>query len=76
MSGQASIEEAREELGYMRADVLRVAAGIMANPNLGAVLGDRMRGRDVQDNAVSADIVAETALAVVRAVDRVCGVGS
>lgn len=72
MSGQASIEEAREELGYMRADVLRVAAGLVANPNL----GNLFRGRDVEDDSAAAAAVAETALAVVRAVDRVCGVGS
>jgi len=59
-----SEEEAREELAALRPDVLRVAAGLAATM-------DRNGG----DLDGFAGWCAEGALAIVRAVDRVCGGG-
>ncbi len=66
-------QEAREELRALRPDVLRVAAGIVANQNLSVVMKDLVAGRDVSSNDTAATVVAELALGIVRAVDRVTG---
>lgn len=69
----ASADAAREYLTNLRPDVLRVAAGIMANPNLSGVVKDHLAGRGVDDNADAAAVVADLALAIVKAVDRATG---
>jgi len=56
----ASTEEAREELRNRLPDVLRIAAGLVANPNLWMA---------------EPDDLARGALARVIACERVCGYG-
>lgn len=80
MSGQASAAEARDELARLRPDVLRVMAGLVANPSFMNNVANYIepphlvQGRgDAVRNAAIADHVAGWALDMVKAVDRACG---
>lgn len=69
----ASEQAERENLSHLRPDVLRVAAGLAANDAWiqGAVREARGLGAP---SIVISNLLARDALAIVQAVDRLCGV--
>lgn len=60
----ASTDEQREELARRLPNVIRVAAGLAANINYAGEFG------------VAQKVLAETALDIVLACERVCGIGA
>jgi 2,4-dienoyl-CoA reductase-like NADH-dependent reductase (Old Yellow Enzyme family) len=70
--GPASLEEARNEAGRRLADVIRIAAGLAANPDWARRAELNRAGAGSQ--ATLSMILADDALDIVVACENVCGV--